>query len=83
MDIRDATRPDRAWLDIVLAGVCDAVLTTDTGGHVVFLNRAAEELTGWPMAEAVGQQVTRVFQVAGENIPKLNSCMQSGGGAEA
>lgn len=66
MEDRHSNRPDRPWLDAVLAGISDAVLTTDTGGRVEFLNRAAEELTGWPVTEAVGEHVTRVFEVVGD-----------------
>lgn len=43
------------YLGDLLQGIPYCIITTDTAGRVTFLNRAAEELTGWSAAEAVGQ----------------------------
>ena len=37
----------REWFHTTLASIGDAVIATDTEGHVVFLNSVAENLTGW------------------------------------
>ncbi|HEY0645547.1 MAG TPA: PAS domain-containing protein [Nocardioides sp.] len=37
-----------------------AVIATDTQGTVVFWNHAAEQLYGWPAADAVGRDITEV-----------------------
>ena len=39
---------------------------TDVAGCVTFLNPVAEELTGWPMADAKGQPFERIFHIANE-----------------
>ena len=52
---------ERAQLTLNCIG--DAVACTDTSGDVTFMNLAAETLTGWPLAEAVGRPMADVFQV--------------------
>ena len=44
-----------------LVGVADAVILTDAQGLVVFMNPAAQAMTGWASADAIGQPLTRVF----------------------
>jgi diguanylate cyclase (GGDEF)-like protein/PAS domain S-box-containing protein len=46
-----------------LDSIGDAVLSTDTGGTVSYLNRAAEALTGWSRTAAVGRPLEEVFNV--------------------
>jgi two-component system CheB/CheR fusion protein len=54
---------DWEWLQITLASITDAVITTDPYGQVVFLNPVAERLTGWAMTEAAGRHVGEVVQM--------------------
>ncbi len=51
---------------VTLRSIGDGVITTDTEGRVVALNRAAEELTGWPEQEAVGTAIQKVFHIVDE-----------------
>ena len=51
---------------VTLASIGDAVIATDTQARVAFLNPAAEALTGWPRAEAVGRPLTEVFHIINE-----------------
>jgi diguanylate cyclase (GGDEF)-like protein/PAS domain S-box-containing protein len=44
-------------LHIVLQSTHDAVITTDRAGHVQSINPAAEAMTGWEEAEALGMSV--------------------------
>jgi PAS domain-containing protein len=57
---------EQRW-DITLASIGDAVLSADTDGRVTFLNKVAEELTGWTMAEASGKPVNLVFRIVNEH----------------
>lgn len=51
---------------VTLASIGDAVITTDVGGRIQFLNGIAEELTGWTNADAAGQPLDRVFRIINE-----------------
>ena len=56
----------REWFQTTLASIGDAVIATDRHGRVVFLNPVAAVLTGWPEAEALGQDSTVVFPIVNE-----------------
>jgi PAS domain S-box-containing protein len=63
----DALRKQSEWLRITLASIGDAVISTDTEGRVTFMNRVAEELTGWPQPEAMGRPLHEVFLIVNEH----------------
>lgn len=44
--------------------LADGVVAADLGGRVIFLNRAAERMTGWPAAAAAGRPLAEVFRIA-------------------
>lgn len=46
-----------------LQSIADGVVTTDTEGRVEYLNLAAENLTGWTQAEAIGLPLQTVLQL--------------------
>jgi PAS domain S-box-containing protein len=54
------------WLRITLASIGDAVICTDSGGRVTYLNRMAEALTGWAGGEAGGRPLPEVFRIVNE-----------------
>ena len=60
----------REWLQVTLASIGDAVITTDIEGRVTYLNGVAEELTGWASAEAMGQSLETVFALLSEETRK-------------
>ncbi|MFP4155023.1 MAG: EAL domain-containing protein [Halothiobacillaceae bacterium] len=41
----------------------EAVVTTDAQGHVAFMNRAAQRMSGIPLKDALGHQLCRVLAV--------------------
>lgn len=49
-----------------LSSIGDAVIATDEGGRVTFLNPVAERLTGWPLTGAAGRPLTDVFQIVND-----------------
>jgi diguanylate cyclase (GGDEF)-like protein/PAS domain S-box-containing protein len=51
---------------VTLASIGDAVITTDSAGMVDYFNPVAEELTGWPSAQAKGQRIESVFKIIDE-----------------
>lgn len=56
----------RELLQVTLACIGDAVITTDLGGMITFLNPVAERLTGWTNSEATGLPITGVFRILSE-----------------
>jgi PAS domain S-box-containing protein len=56
-----------AELGVTLAGIGDAVITTDIEGRVTFLNPVAERVTGWPLGDAMGRLFPDVFHIVSEN----------------
>ncbi len=53
--------------EVTLHSIGEGVITTDAGGKVTLLNRAAEALTGWPQENAVGIAVDTVTQLVDEH----------------
>lgn len=53
-------------LHVTLQSIGDAVITTDPGGTVTWLNPVAERMTGWLASEAQGLPLTQVFNVVNE-----------------
>ncbi|MGC8639920.1 MAG: DUF4118 domain-containing protein, partial [Isosphaeraceae bacterium] len=51
----ESQQAEREWLQITLASIADAVITTDPEGRVTSLNPVAARLTGWSLSEAVGR----------------------------
>ncbi len=50
-------------LRITLNSIGDGVISTDTEGRVIRMNRMAEKLTGWSQVEAVGLPLESVFDI--------------------
>ncbi len=53
-----------------LASLSQGVIVSDLAGNVAFLNRQAEELTGWSLNEAAGESLSEVFQGVGKTALK-------------
>jgi PAS domain S-box-containing protein len=73
--IRNITKSKRAQLALVeekerlavtLRSIVDGVVTTDTDGRVVMMNKALEEMTGWRQTEAYGRHCTEVVTLVGD-----------------
>jgi PAS domain S-box-containing protein len=69
----------RELLQITLASIGDAVITTDTGGRIAYLNAVAESLTGWGQVEAAGRKLDEVFRIVNEQTraPAENPAMRA------
>lgn len=67
---------EKELFKVTLASIGDAVITTDILGHVMYLNPAAEHLTGYDNREVRGKHLQRAFQfvdiVTQEPLKELN-----------
>ena len=66
LDVERARRAAEARFRVTLASVGDAVISTDAACLVEFMNPVAEELTGWRIDEARGQELETVFEIRNE-----------------
>jgi diguanylate cyclase (GGDEF)-like protein/PAS domain S-box-containing protein len=64
----DHRAAEAVWLEnessnVMLNAIGEAVLRTDIAGNVTYLNRLAENMTGWFRGEALGRPVANVLQL--------------------
>ncbi|HUL62129.1 MAG TPA: PAS domain S-box protein [Methanocella sp.] len=57
----------RRWMETTLTSIGDAVITTDVGARITFMNPAAEALTGWKAADAVNRELSEVLHLVEED----------------
>ncbi|MET0164809.1 MAG: diguanylate cyclase [Vicinamibacterales bacterium] len=62
-DAQERLFEEKERAQVTLNSIGDGVLTTDTLGNITYLNRVAEEMTGWPWQDASGRPLTEVFSV--------------------
>jgi PAS domain S-box-containing protein len=61
---------EKERLAVTLRSIGDGVIATDVEGRIVLMNRIAETLTGWSLAEAEGEPLTRVLDVIDQTSRK-------------
>lgn len=54
---------EKQLAETTLASIGDAVITVDPRSRVRYLNRVAEEMTGWPLQDAIGRPIDEVMQL--------------------
>lgn len=66
--------PQNELWQTTLSSIGDAVIATDCGRQVLFLNAAAEQLTGWKRSAALGRNLDEVFVVVNEDTRQKIAC---------
>jgi len=61
-----ALRDEKERALVTLKSIGDAVITTDKGGIIEYLNPVAEEITGWLSEDAKGLNLAEVFVIHNE-----------------
>ena len=56
---------EQRWVT-TLRSIGDAVIATDTNGKITFMNRVAEELTGWKFEESSKKPLETIFKIINE-----------------
>lgn len=67
VEIRQSIVDEKEKFKTTLLSVGDAVIATDSVGHITLMNPAAEKLTGWALTEAYQKSLTMVCQMIGQN----------------
>ena len=62
-DAQERLFEEKERAQVTLNSIGDGVLTTDPLGNITYLNRVAEEMTGWPWQDAAGRPLAEVFRV--------------------
>jgi len=62
----EALAAQREQLAVTLRSIGDGVISAGTDGRIVLMNKAAENLTGWPLQEAFGRPLIEVFRIINE-----------------
>jgi diguanylate cyclase (GGDEF)-like protein/PAS domain S-box-containing protein len=74
---------EKERLQVTLHAIGDEVITTDTSGHVEYMNPVAETLTGWSVDEARGRPLQTVWHIVHEKSRRrvsdpVKQCLRSG-----
>ncbi len=71
--LETALEKEKRIYEITLISVGDGVISCDNQNRIVFLNKAAELLTGWDAESAKNQQLETVFSVVEECTRRVRS----------
>ncbi|KPU44557.1 blue-light-activated protein [Oxobacter pfennigii] len=61
---------EKELYSVTLYSIGDGVITTDTEGKIILMNRRAQELTGWSQEEAILKPISKVFNIIDEKTRK-------------
>jgi PAS domain S-box-containing protein len=59
------------WFSSTLSAIGDGVIVTDEKTGVTFMNKIAEELTGWKLNEAIGRPIQMIFEISNSKNNEL------------
>ncbi|MBS3849955.1 diguanylate cyclase [Devosia sp. BSSL-BM10] len=65
---------EKERLRVTLEAIADGMISTDTNGHVVFMNPAAELLTGHSSTDALGRPVRDIFALFAGETGERQAC---------
>jgi len=58
-----ASHAELERLEFTLDSIGDGLITVDMRQRITFINRAAQQLTGWQKTDALGQNIAQVFRL--------------------
>jgi PAS domain S-box-containing protein len=54
---------EKEHISLILQNIDDAVINTDTDGHVIYLNTAAENIIGNKLTNVIGSHINKLFTI--------------------
>lgn len=54
---------EKSRSEITLSSIADGIIKTDQAGKVLFINKVAEEVTGWSLGKAFNKDIEEIFTV--------------------
>jgi PAS domain S-box-containing protein len=69
--MEEALAAEKERLLVTLRSIGDGVITTDTKGNILIINKVAELLTGWTEEEALGKPIAEVFHIRNEKTNQV------------
>lgn len=67
---KQALEEEKERLSVTLRSMGEGVISVDTTGRIVLMNKVAEQLTGWPQEQVIGELLSTVFHLAEEKNPQ-------------
>ncbi|MEA4923676.1 MAG: PAS domain S-box protein [Syntrophomonadaceae bacterium] len=61
-----ALNTQNEWFRVTLSSIGDGVVTTDVNTNITYMNRVAEEITGYSQTEAIGRPISEIFNIFNE-----------------
>jgi PAS domain S-box-containing protein len=65
------------WAETLVQSLPEGILTLDASGRILFLNHAAERITGWSMPEASGRLLNEILPVGAGKVQLLERLQQA------
>ena len=62
--IEKELKESREWFSTTLKSIGDAVIAADPKDRIIFMNHAAQKLTGWNIVEAMGKSIYEVYDIS-------------------
>jgi PAS domain S-box-containing protein len=69
-------KENEVWLSTTLRSIADGVIATNEQTEILFMNPAAEAITGWKFEEVLGKPFGSFFNVTGQNRRTVNPVKQ-------
>ena len=63
---------EKKFMKITLESIGDGVISADSTGHIVLMNRVAENMTGWTQENAYGKPIREIFQTINETTREIS-----------
>ncbi len=64
-------------LEVIVNSITDGVISTDSKGNIILINKSAEKLTGWVRERAIGQNLDVVFNIINQTSGREIVCNPS------